>query len=100
MFICDRSKGWVLAVTVTPSPGQLAVRDAAHAFQIAEATVGAIRANRPAAGGTIHLFSSAPNTTMFFLGRMTTGLGRIQLYEYLFESGIPSAYVPSIVLPV
>lgn len=92
--------GRVLAVTVTPNPGQLAVRDAAHAFQIAEATVGAIRANRPAAGGMIQLFSSAPNTAMFFLGRMTTGLGRIQLYEYLFESGIPSAYVPSIILPV
>ncbi len=90
----------VLAVTVTPGPGQLAVRDAAHAFQIAEATVGAIRVNRPAAGGTIHLFSSAPNTAMFFLGRMTTGLGRIQVYEYLFESGIASAYVPSIILPV
>jgi hypothetical protein len=90
----------VLAVTVTANPGQLAVRDAAHAFQIAEATVGAIRANRPAAGGTIYLFSSAPNTAMFFFGRMTTGLGRIQLYEYLFEAGIPSAYVPSITLPV
>ncbi len=92
--------GKVLAVTVTPNPGQLAVRDAAHAFQIAESTVAATRANRPAAGGTIHLFSSAPNTAMFFLGRMTTGLGRIQLYEYQFESGIPSAYVPSINLPV
>ena len=92
--------GKVLTVTVTPGPGQLAVRDAAHAFQIAEATVSAIRANRPAARGTIHLFSSAPNTAIFFFGRMTTGLGRIQAYEYLFESGIPSAYVPSIILPV
>jgi hypothetical protein len=92
--------GKVLAVTVTPSPGQLAVRDAAHAFQVAEATITAIRANRPAAGGTIHLFFSAPNTAMFFVGRMTTGLGRIQVYEYLFESGILSAYVPSIILPV
>jgi hypothetical protein len=92
--------GKVLAATVTPSPGQLAVRDAAHAFQIAEATVGAVRANRTAAGGTIHLFSAAPNAAMFFFGRMTTGLGRIQAYEYLFEAAIPSAYVPSIVLPV
>jgi hypothetical protein len=59
-----------------------------------------VRANRPPAGGTLHLFSSAPNTAMFFFGRMTTGLGRIQAYEYLFESGIPSTYVPSIILPV
>ncbi|MCA9262153.1 MAG: SAVED domain-containing protein [Planctomycetales bacterium] len=92
--------GKVLAVTVSPGPGQLAVRDAAHAFQIAEAAVHLIRANRPAGGGTLHLFSSAPNTAMFFFGRMTAGLGRIQAYEYLFESGIPSAYVPSITLPV
>jgi hypothetical protein len=92
--------GKVLVVTVSPGPGQLAVRDAAHAFQIAEAAVNLIRENRPTSGGTLHLFSSAPNTVMFFFGRMTTGLGHIQAYEYLFESGIPSAYVPSINLPV
>jgi len=92
--------GKIVLITVTPGPSQFAVRDAAHAFQIAEAAIGIVRANRPAGGGTLHLFSSAPNSAMFFFGRMTTGLGRIQVYEYLFESGIPSAYVPSITLPV
>lgn len=92
--------GKVVALATTPAIGQFAVRDATHAFQIAEAAVGAIRAHRPAGGGTIHLFSSAPNTLMFFFGRMTTGLGRMQLYEYLFELGIPAAYVPAITLPL
>lgn len=92
--------GKVLLIAVAPGPSQFAVRDATHAFQIAEAAVGFIRANRPAAGGTLHLFSSAPNTAMFFFGRMTAGLGRIQVYEYLLESGIPSDYVPSVTLPV
>lgn len=92
--------GKLLAISVIPGSGQFAVRDAAHAFQIAEAAVALIRANRPAGGGILHLFSSAPNTVLYCLGRMTTGLGRIQAYEYLFESGIPSAYVPSMTLPL
>ena len=92
--------GKIVLVTVVPGPGQLAIRDATHAFQVAESAIAVMRANRPAGGGIIHLFSSAPNSAMFFLGRMTAGLGRIQGYEYLFEAGIPAAYVPGIALPV
>ncbi len=97
---CLPAVGKILLISVTPAPSQFAVRDAAHAFQIAEAAVSLVRANRAAGGGTLHLFTSAPNSVSFFFGRMTTGLGRIQAYEYLFESGIPSDYVPSITLPV
>ncbi len=92
--------GKILLISAAPGPSQFAVRDASHAFQIAEAAIGIVRANRTPGGGTLHLFSSAPNSVLFFLGRMTTGLGRIQAYEYLFESGIPSAYEPAAHLPI
>lgn len=93
------SVGKVLVIEPLPRPGQTAVRDAAHAFHIAEGVVGHVRANRPAAGGTVHLFSSAPNAVLFYFGRMARGLGRIQAYEYRFEEGVPDAYEPSLGLP-
>jgi hypothetical protein len=89
--------GTVVIIEALPRPGQTAVRDGAHAFQIAEETVAHARAHR-AAGGTIHLFASAPNTVLFYLGRLARGLGRVQAYEYRFESGVPDAYEPSLLL--
>jgi hypothetical protein len=36
---------------------------------------------------------------LFFLGQLSQGIGRIQLYEHDFFSGQPGAYSPSILLP-
>jgi hypothetical protein len=94
------SVGKVVVIEPVPGPGQTSVRDADHAFQIAEAAVAQARARRPAAGGTLHLFSSAPNSVMFFFGRLARSLGWIQVYEYQFEAGIPGAYETSLTLPV
>lgn len=91
--------GKLVLISIMPRPGQSAVRDAAHAFEVAEGAAAIVRANRAAGGETLHLFWSAPNVVTFFFGRMARGLGRIQAYEYLFESGKPSAYVPSISMP-
>jgi hypothetical protein len=47
----------------------------------------------------LHIFAAAPNALLFFLGQLSHGLGRIQLYEHDFETGLPGAYIPSILLP-
>jgi hypothetical protein len=49
--------------------------------------------------GVLHLFSAAPNAFLFFLGQLSRGFGRVQLYEYDFDRNIPGAYSLSIQLP-
>lgn len=44
----------------------------------------------------LHLFASAPNAFMFFLGRVSRGFGKCILYEYDFEQKDSCSYMPSI----
>lgn len=89
----------ILEVTASPRPGPHAVHSGLHAFELASSLVRVLRSrNADERGGTIHLFSAAPNALMFYLGQQWGGLGPVQLYEYDFESGLPGAYAPSILL--
>ena len=45
---------------------------------------------------TLHIFASAPNAFMFFLGQNSVGFGKCILYEYDFEQRDSCTYSPSI----
>jgi hypothetical protein len=90
----------ILPLTPTGGPGFQAVRDGFHALELAQAIAWQIRGRTlDERRGVLHLFAAAPNALLFFLGQLARGLGRIQLYEYDFESGLPGAYRPSLLLP-
>jgi hypothetical protein len=89
-----------LPLTISPAPTVTAVRDGLHALQLAEVIDTKIRERTvEERQGVLHLFASAPNALLFFLGQLARGLGKVQLYEYDFASGAPGAYTPSILLP-
>jgi hypothetical protein len=90
----------LLPATLAPNPSQSGVESGAHALALAQALALRIRARTPhERRGTLHLFVSGPNAFLFYLGQLARGLGRIQLYEYDFNTGAPGAYRPSIALP-
>ncbi|MBW8875867.1 MAG: SAVED domain-containing protein [Acidobacteria bacterium] len=89
-----------LPVELATGPSWNGVRDGLHALRLAEVLASKLAARTVQERyGVLHLFASAPNALLFFLGQLSHGLGRIQLYEHDFESGLPGAYIPSILLP-
>ncbi len=89
-----------LPVELAKGPSWNGVRDGLHALRLAEVLASRLAARTVQERyGVLHLFASAPNALLFFLGQLAHGLGRIQLYEHDFESGLPGAYIPSILLP-
>lgn len=82
-------------------PNQSAIKDADHAWSIAEQLSEQLRSARTKLGvGTpIHFFNSSPNSVLFFMGRMCDPVGAIQLYEFDFEKKRHGTYEPSITLP-
>lgn len=91
----------IIPMTISPAPGPTAVGDGLHALQLAQSLALEIR-RRPAdeRAATLHLFAAAPNAMLFFLGQLSRGLGRIQLYEHDFENPEPGIYIPSLRLPI
>jgi hypothetical protein len=89
-----------LPIELATGPSWNGVRDGLHALRLAEvlATRMAARTSQER-HGVLHIFAAAPNALLFFLGQLSHGLGRIQLYEHDFETGLPGAYIPSILLP-
>jgi hypothetical protein len=93
--------GRILIFTPTNGPGSRSVRDGSHADALAEELTLAVRRQRTHKErlGSLHLFSSAPNALLFFLGQLARGLGRCTLYEYDFVTNELGKYDPSLVLP-
>lgn len=90
----------ILTASLFSGPGCEGVRDGAHALQLAQSLSWKIQRRTPEEReGVLHLFASAPNGLLFFLGQLCRGLGRIQLYEHDFDSPTAGAYRPSILLP-
>jgi CHAT domain/SMODS-associated and fused to various effectors sensor domain len=88
--------GRTLDATISPRPGSRSVRGGGHALELAQELVLLTRSRSIAErSGTLHLFASAPNALLFYLGQLGRGLGRVQLYEHDFESAEPGAYRPS-----
>lgn len=73
------------------------IEDGNHAAALANSVYNAI-AQRTAVErrATLHIFASAPNAFMFFLGQNSRGFGKCVLYEYDFEQRDSCSYSKSI----
>ncbi len=81
-------------------PSTMSVVNGRHAFQLAEAISNKIYQLTPGDWpGMFHLFYAGPNGLLFFLGRLSRGPRRIQLYEYDFDGRGTKTYMPSLVFP-
>lgn len=73
------------------------IEDGTHAAILANSTFNVIKKRTNGRkGGTLHIFASAPNGFMFFLGQNSKGFGKCILYEYNYEQKIGWSYKPSI----
>jgi hypothetical protein len=73
------------------------IKDGTHATILANSVYNAIaQRNTIERRATLHIFASAPNAFMFFLGRNSRGFGKCILYEYDFEQRNSCSYSPSI----
>lgn len=88
------------ALTPKSGAGPTSVRGADHAYQLAAELIGCLRRLRLVPGSRIHLFSSAPNALLFFLGQHREAIGAITLYEYDFGFEKNGTYQPSFSLPI
>lgn len=91
-----------LLVNAAPAagPGSGSVKGASQAWQMAGDLVATLRRLRPVPTARVHLFSSAPNALLFFLGQYREALGRLELYEYDFGLERDGSYQPSVSLPL
>ncbi len=90
----------ILPATVAPEPGGRALDSGSHALLLAQQLARrACDRSLAERRGVLHVFAAAPNVFMFYLGQVSRGFGRVQLYEYPFGSGRIAEYEPSITLP-
>ncbi len=94
-----RDVGRILVCKVRPAPSRTAVTGATHGFQLAQALVATLR-NRTAEErlARLHVFASAPNALVFWLGQQARGFGDVVVYEFDFERNIPGGYVAALEL--
>jgi hypothetical protein len=68
---------------IYPDPSQFAVAGGEHSLQLAHGVALMASSRTPAERrGTLHVFASAPNALMFYLGQLAGSFGRVQLYEH------------------
>lgn len=73
------------------------IEDGNHAALLANSVYSAIAQRTiEERRATLHIFASAPNAFMFFLGQNSIGFGKCILYEYDFEQRYSCSYSPSI----
>lgn len=73
------------------------IEDGNHAAALANSVYNAIvQRTTVERRATLHIFASAPNAFMFFLGQNSLGFGKCILYEYDFEQRDSCSYLPSI----
>lgn len=92
----------ILDATIAPEPGGRSVRGGAHALRLAQTLVMLIQARRAATNpeAPVHFFCAAPNALMFYLGQLSSSLGKVILYEHPFKAeNAYGRYQRSIELP-
>ena len=50
--------------------------------------------------GVTHVFYAMPAFMVFMLGQRIVSMGAVQLYEHDFDSGLGTAYSPSLAFPL
>lgn len=91
----------LITCTIACGPSTTSIRSGTHAWLLAQDLVRLVRQNRTAdqRRGRLHIFASAPNAFLFFLGQHGRALGRSVIYEYDFEDNQPDGYQPALVFP-
>jgi hypothetical protein len=90
----------IIACNIQPRPGPGSLVDANHAvFLVEELTALLKRRTGDERASNLHIFASAPNAFMFFLGQMAKGFGQCTMYEYDFDNNALGAYQASISFP-
>jgi hypothetical protein len=95
------SVGRIISCKTMPTPSPTAVQGASHALFLSQQLAAFVKGERTDTerGAVMHIFASAPNGLVFFIGQLARGFGRCILYEYDFEANALGAYEPSIALP-
>ena len=100
-FIRQRNVPVGILVSLRPQggvgPASIAGPD--HAVSLASALATTLRTLRRDPKAAIHLFASAPNAFLFFLGQYREALGRLQVYEFDFDMARHCSYEASIQIP-
>lgn len=92
--------GRIIYCSVRPAPSRTAVRDADHGVQLVEQAAAIIqRRTAEERQARLHVFASAPNALMFWLGQRARGFGRTVVYEYDFERNTPGGYSAGLEFP-
>jgi hypothetical protein len=92
--------GRLITARIAGEPGKTRIESGAHAYQLAWQLNQWLKDHTgKRSQRRLHLFISAPNGFLFFLGQLARNLGSIQLYEYDFEGKGHSTYEPSLDLP-
>ena len=91
--------GKLINIQPIDGSGGGSIKGADQAVHIANDVVRLLRESRSKASDVVHVFSSTPNSFMFFLGQYRQALGRLQLYEYDFGFERQCSYLPSILIP-
>ena len=89
----------LLSLKPATGNGQNSIQDPDHASQLAAALIPILRDVRPVPTGRVHLFMSAPNGLLFFIGQYREALGKVVLYEYDYSFERHCSYKPCITLP-
>jgi hypothetical protein len=92
--------GRLLMLRPSSGPGAQSVSCGRHAFELADATTGAVGAIKGDEIGIIHFFIAAPNAFTFFLGQRQTALGPVRLYEFDFNGERSRSYTAALTLPL
>lgn len=86
-------------INCSPETGctNFSISDGTHALNLADSAYRAVAQRTTAERrATLHIFASAPNGFMFFLGQFSRGMGKCVLYEYGFDATDSQTYTPSI----
>jgi CBASS immunity sensor of nucleotide second messenger signals/CHAT domain-containing protein len=84
-----------------PEPGPRSIQGGAHALRLAQTLLPRLQPRQPhERGGRVHVFAAAPNALVFYLGQLSTALGKLVLYEFPFRAeDAYGRYQQSIELP-
>jgi len=89
--------GTLLNCTLPAGPDQSGVSGGQHAAVLTDQIAERIRKLRAIMNiETVHLFVSAPNSFVFYLGQQAQAIGQHQMYEFDFDGAQGATYIPSV----
>ncbi|MGH7025412.1 MAG: SAVED domain-containing protein, partial [Caulobacteraceae bacterium] len=91
--------GRMLAFSFSGGPGQQSIAGGAHGAALAGQVANAIRrAKSEDPDAVVHLFASAPNSILFYLGQQHQAIAPCIVYEFDFDRRGNKSYHPSFVM--